>query len=141
MKLKILLIMLVLLIGCTTQPIQDNTEQPVLRQQSVVKETVASEKVFDIRIQDNVMDPDTITVNKGDIVKLSIATIMNKPDDEMRTGGKLNEPRRFVIEEYNIEEMLYEGNALEIEFIASKTGEFDFGDPTSTTLKGRLVVI
>ena len=78
-------------------------EEVVLTRNTVEIELIAKQWEF---------QPDTITVNKEDLVKISIKSI------DVTHGIKLND--------FNINEKLEPGKTVNIEFIADKSGEFSF---------------
>lgn len=75
--------------------------------------------------------PDTITVNKGDIVKIHATS--------------RDVPHGIFIKEYAINEKVEKGKTTDIEFIADKTGEFDilcsvYCGRGHSNMKGKLIV-
>lgn len=69
-------------------------------------------KEFDITAKNWEFVPDTITVNEGDTVKLTVTSV------DVTHG--------FSLFEFGINENLKPGKTVEIEFIADKKGEFTF---------------
>ena len=72
----------------------------------------AAVKEFDVSAKKWSFDPSTITVNKGDTVKLHITS-------EDVTHG-------FSLPEFSVSDTLSPGTTTTVEFIASKTGTFSF---------------
>ena len=69
-------------------------------------------KEFNITAKQFGFEPDIITVNKGNAVKLKITSI------DVTHG--------FSINEYNIRETLEPGKTITVEFVADKSGTFQF---------------
>lgn len=112
-KILVLLITLTILIsGCShvreiapTLPVSDNAdvnENPI---EGVEIEIDMTAKQFEF-------EPSTITVNKGDTVKLTITS--------------LDVAHGFSLSEFNIDERIEPGQPTKIEFVADKTGTFPF---------------
>ena len=107
--------------GCGSQP-----EQPAgpLPADSEVKQ-------FNVVAKNWEFEPDTITVNKGDTVRMSVESI------DARHG--------IVIPAFRINEVLEPGSTVEIEFVADRAGTFDFSCSVPCgsghkSMKGQLVV-
>ena len=81
---------------------------------NVVKEipSVGEIKEFDMVAKQWEFDPETITVNDGDTVKLHIKSI------DVDHG--------IAIHEFEVNEYISAGETIDIEFVADKTGEFIF---------------
>ena len=88
-------------------------------------------KEFSITAKQFDFEPDTIRVNKGDLVKISIESV------DVEHGIRISE--------FNVNKNLKPGETVDIEFVADKIGEFDFfcnvycGDG-HREMKGRLIV-
>ena len=115
MKVYGLLIILVfgviLVSGCAqygAQPTQPITTDPA-PSQSVATGTV---KEFDLTAKQWEFSPSTITVNKGDTVKLHISSI------DVTHG--------FGLPDFGINKTLSPGSTVDIEFVADKRGTFTF---------------
>ena len=83
------------------KPVETKTEEP----KEVVREFTMTAKRFEY-------DPSTITVNKGDKVKITITSMDT-------THG-------FRLPEFEISEEISPNNPVTIEFVADKIGDFDF---------------
>jgi heme/copper-type cytochrome/quinol oxidase subunit 2 len=129
--LAILVVASVVLFGCTQHPeplpVPAEKDKPVVEQQEqvqVVVEEPASEpeaveqgpatevKEFEIIARQFNFEPETIEVNEGDTVRLKMRTI------DVAHG--------FVLDAFDIDERLNPGDEVVVEFIADKTGDFDF---------------
>lgn len=92
--------------------------------------TEGSVKTFTMNTGAFYFKPDTITVKKGDTVKLSITN----------DGGFHN----FTLDEFNVAAQLPAGKATEVSFVASKAGTFEFYcsvmDHRARGQKGKLIV-
>ena len=93
-------------------PVPDNnineaviTEEPAPVKPSNVKEFTMTARQWSF-------DPGTITVNKGDRVKLTITSV------DVDHG--------FALSDFKINEMLEPGKPVTVEFVADKTGTFTF---------------
>lgn len=100
--LLLLFVILVFVSGCVGQ---QTTQSTTITQTGEVKE-------FEITAKQFSFEPDVITVNKGDTVKLKITSI------DVTHG--------FAINEFGIREILYPGKTVNVEFVADKTGTFAF---------------
>lgn len=74
--------------------------------------TEGSVKTFTMNTGSFYYKPDTITVKKGDTVKLSITN----------DGGFHD----FTLDEFSVKQMLPAGKATEVTFVASKAGTFEY---------------
>lgn len=125
--LSILLFAVAIAVGCSSQ-----SEQPVDPEVTDVPEVTDGEvKEFNVMAKNWEFDPSTITVNKGDTVRLSVESI------DVRHG--------IAIPEFRINEVLEPGSKVEIEFVADKAGTFDFSCSVPCgsghrQMKGTLVV-
>ena len=125
--LSILLFAVATAVGCSSQ-----SEQPVDPEVTDVPEVTDGEvKEFNVMAKSWEFDPSTITVNKGDTVRLSVESI------DVRHG--------ITIPEFRINEVLEPGSKVEIEFVADKAGTFDFSCSVPCgsghrQMKGTLVV-
>lgn len=97
------------------------------------KQQVAGEvKEFNITAKKWQFNPSTITVNKGDTVKLRIESV------DVTHG--------FGLSAFGVNERLEPGKTVDVEFVASKTGTFTFACIVSSCgsghsgMKGQLVV-
>ena len=115
------LLVAIMVAGCESQP-----EQPAgpLPADSEVKQ-------FNVVAKNWEFDPDTITVNKGDTVRLSVESI------DARHG--------IAMPAFRISEVLEPGSTVEIEFVADRAGTFDFSCSVPCgsghkSMKGQLVV-
>lgn len=86
-------------------------------------------KEITIRAVDNGFSPEVISVSKGDRVGMYI------------TNTKRIDVSTFGITGYAVEDFVDTGNTIYLEFVASKTGSFEFGDERSSTRKGMLNVV
>lgn len=102
--LPVLVLGAVLVSGCIgqggTQPTPDQIEP------------TGEIKEFEVTAKQWEFTPSTITVNRGDTVKLHITSI------DVTHG--------FTINEFGINEVLEPGKDVHVEFIADKTGTFSF---------------
>lgn len=122
--LLILLIAVVLVSGCT-----DTTGDTTGKEEPT---TGGEVREFEMTAQQWEFIPSTITVNKGDIVKLHITSI------DVAHG--------FGLPDFGINERLEPEKTVDVEFVADKTGTFTF---TCTVfcgfshgrMKGQLIVI
>jgi cytochrome c oxidase subunit 2 len=120
--MKALFVLFVLLFaGCT----QDTTEQ------ETVKETTGNVVEINMTAKQFEFDPSTITVKKGDKVKLTITST------DVVHG--------FGLSAYGIDERVEPGEEVEIEFTADKAGEFTYVCTVycgtgHNTMSGKLIV-
>lgn len=96
---------------------EPSSQVPAVTGDSGIAETVeaprASEvKTFTMTAKQWEFSPDTITVNKGDTVVLSVRSI------DVAHG--------FALPEFGVNERLEPGKVVEVEFVADKTGTFSF---------------
>jgi cytochrome c oxidase subunit 2 len=129
----IILVAIVAIAGCTAQqqtttaPAVEEAQQQVQQPQQLpeppqeVEQQQAEEpqqeqqpevKTFDITAKQWQFVPDTITVNKGDRVVLSIRSV------DVTHG--------ISIPDFGVNERLEPGKVTEVEFVADKTGTFSF---------------
>ena len=107
------------------------TEPPAEQPSSDENGTTANVKEFNVTARNWEFVPSTITVNKGDTVKLHITST------DVQHG--------FVISAYGINKTLNPGQQVDVEFVADKAGSFPFycnvfcGEGHSG-MKGTLVV-
>lgn len=117
MRLRNAILMLVIfsvliVSGCTQKEAPQQTTQPTI-EEPTTEETQAGEvKEFTMTAKKWEFSPSTITVKKGDAVKLSITSI------DVAHGFGLND--------FGIKERLEPGKTTNIEFVADKTGTFTF---------------
>ncbi len=90
-------------IPTSTTPEPTNTPAP---------EVEAPVKEFHITAQQFQFDPDTITVNKGDKVRIILTSL------DVEHG--------FAIREFNVNAAVSKGQEQTIEFVADNIGDFDF---------------
>lgn len=104
-------IIVIIAIGTTYLKIN---EQHTPTGMSVVSRSQASGDVkeFDVEIYQFGYEPDTITVNQGDLVRLKIST------RDVAHG--------FAIQEYNINEYIKPGQPANLEFVANQKGTFKY---------------
>jgi cytochrome c oxidase subunit 2 len=133
MKLKILIalvfISILLLLGCTQY--NANTTTQTSNETPSKSSENSKIKEFEITAKQWEFIPDTITVNKGDKVKLHVKSV------DVTHG--------FALPEFGINETLTQGNTVTIEFIANKSGEFVFSCSVycgsgHSNMKGKLIV-
>ncbi len=94
-------------------------------------DTASSVKEFTVVAKNWVFEPGTITVNKGDTVKMTVTSI------DVAHG--------FALPDFGVNERLEAGEEVTIEFVADKTGEFTFFcnvfcGSGHREMKGKLVV-
>ena len=165
MKLTILalFVMFSLVISACATTVQQNTQKTptdftpvtytVNEEQSyqIANENVAENpKFFEIRITENHIDPEEITVAKGDKVHFSISNLvdLSRDEDEEDDGEvddedeerEINDLIRFEVDGYTIDEAVYQGTPTIIIFTADNQGMFTFGDMNHKTRKGILIV-
>ena len=120
-------ILAVLVSGCTTQT-TGTTTTPSATTVSAGGEL----KEFDMMASNWQFDPSTITVDKGDTVRLRITST------DVKHG--------FALPDFNVSKDLNPGETVTVEFVADKAGEFTFfcnvfcGEGHSG-MKGKLVVV
>ena len=115
-----------------TEPVQETKEPKT--EVTELPETTTEEsniKEFSITAKQWDFTPGTITVNKGDLIKLTVTST------DVRHGFKINE--------YNINEKFNKGETKVIEFTADKEGEFTFSCSVPcgsghSSMSGKLVV-
>src|SRR3989344_7023053 len=88
------------------------TEPPAEQPPSDGNGTTANVKEFDVTARNWEFEPSTITVNRGDTVKLHITSA------DVAHG--------FVISAYGINKTLNPGQTVDVEFVADKAGSFPF---------------
>jgi len=88
--------------GCTEQ---QKTQPTTITSTGEIKE-------FQITASQFSFEPNIITVNKGDTVKLKIKSV------DVTHG--------FTINEFGVNEKLEPGKMIDVEFVAGKTGAFSF---------------
>lgn len=111
---------MLLVAGCSSGVKEDSgnsAQVPAVTGDSGIEETaeapVAPEvKTFTMTAKQWEFSPDTITVNKGDTVVLSVKSI------DVTHG--------FAIPEFGVNERLTPGKTVEVEFVADKAGTFPF---------------
>ncbi len=122
----------ILILGCTSQPstspvtttlpsepptqaVQppiENTQQPSPQSAPQGASSAPSVKEFTMTAKKWEFSPSTITVNKGDTVKLTIRSV------DVKHG--------FDLSAFNINENLEPGQDTMVQFVADKTGTFEF---------------
>tara|TARA_Y100000310_G_scaffold10678_1_gene11358 strand:- start:18893 stop:19270 length:378 start_codon:yes stop_codon:yes gene_type:complete len=70
--------------------------------------------IYNIRVFDDFIEPDTIVVEKGVSVNFFITYF----------GSETN---KFAIEDYDVEKRLFDGKTISFKFKADKKGNFGFG--------------
>ncbi|MCF7862207.1 cupredoxin domain-containing protein [Candidatus Woesearchaeota archaeon] len=111
MKQIMILLVLLMIIGCSTEP----AAQEPISGKVTAPATASSDgqvKTFEVRLLKQGFVPETIEVNKGDTVRLYVATASE------HTG--------FRIEGLDIEERLPKEESAVIEFTADKSGVFEY---------------
>ena len=121
-KIIVLMLLAVLLLGCTRAPTQQVKKEPLtvqiggqnpqLQPPTPSPAPQSSVKEFSIEAKQFEFNPSTITVNKGDKVKLTITSI------DVTHG--------FSLPDFNIVATLSPGNTVVKEFMADKVGSFVF---------------
>jgi len=136
MKYALILITFIVLIsGCVeTEQTKERvvpvpSEVVVIGAQSDVP--VEEAKEFSIRATDSGFSPDTITVNKGDQVRLFITNLDTTNTDKFA---------RIGITKMSIESFYTQGASVVLEFEAGEKGQFEFGDETQASRKGLIIV-
>ena len=109
----------------TQTPLSDN---PVIEEDVMVSNET---KEFDLIAKKWSFEPNTITVNQGDTVKLTIKS--------------LDVDHGFFLREFNVNQPLEPGQTTTVEFLADKTGTFTFScnvfcGQGHGTMKGKLIV-
>jgi nitrosocyanin len=113
-----------------------NTQNPAGQDRSLITPTPtapdqAAVKAFTVQGSNFAFAPSTLTVNKGDKVKITF----------QNSGGSHN----FVIDELNVKTaILPSGQSATVEFTADKTGTFEYycsvGSHRAMGMKGSLIV-
>ena len=101
----VLLLAVVAISGCVGQQAQQNTPPGQVQPTGETKQ-------FEITARQFGFEPNTITVNKGDMVKLKITSV------DVVHG--------FAINEFGVNEQLEPGKTVNVEFVAGKSGTFAF---------------
>lgn len=113
-----------------SQPIK--TQPTVLDEETSKQQLAGGVKEFNMTAQKWQFNPGTITVNKGDTVKLHVESV------DVAHG--------FELSAFGVNERLEPGKTVDVEFVASKTGTFTFACTVSSCgsghsgMKGQLVV-
>ncbi|RMF55497.1 hypothetical protein D6745_01840 [Candidatus Woesearchaeota archaeon] len=115
--LIILLIGALVVSGCQSQPANnkaaaDKTLQQSQTEQSTPTKSSGEVKEFAMTAKQWEFIPSTITVNKGDTVKLHIKSV------DVTHG--------FALPDFGINKNLEPGKTVNVEFVADKTGAFTF---------------
>lgn len=105
-KVLTLILLSVLVLGCVSQPVQ----QP--EQTLSANATPPEVKEFTMTAKQWAFEPSTITVNKGDRVRLIITSV------DVAHG--------FGLPDFNVDARLEPGAATTVEFTADRTGTFTF---------------
>lgn len=112
----LLVIGVVLVSGCTQYGTEPAETDPVATTPAATEpapsQPVGAVKEFDLTAKQWEFNPSTITVNKGDTVKLHITSI------DVTHG--------FGMPDFGISETLTPGSTIDIEFVADKRGTFTF---------------
>lgn len=102
------ILLIILVSGCAKEEAPIGETEP-----EQVEEASAPEvKEFEMTARRFAFEPGTITVSKGDTVRLKITS------SDVTHG--------FTIDEYGIDENLPSGQEVIVEFVADKAGTFDF---------------
>lgn len=115
--LSIILILSVFLSACAVTEEETKNDQEIDVQQAISSKTEIDKgtspvKEFNIISRQYEFEPNTLIVNQGDKVVIEIISM------DVEHG--------FAIDEYNINEVIPEGKTMVIEFLANKSGEFEF---------------
>lgn len=108
-----------------------STDTQTVQSESTESATTGDIRVFTVEGKNYAFDTNTITVNKGDVVKI----ILNN------TEGRHD----LVIDEFNVStQVLTAGKTDEVQFIADKSGTFEYycsiGEHRSMGMVGKLIV-
>ena len=116
---------MILVSGClsanqqeTESPVEEKIEEDVVQEQPIEEQEPAQElqepniREFTITAKKYSFSPSTLTVNKGETVRISITST------DVAHG--------FAIKEFKINEKLAKGKETIIEFVADKAGTFRF---------------
>jgi len=136
-KVALLLVLVVLALGCTQSqagvPVKALPAEgsPVGTTPSGTPQGSQAVKEFTIVASQFKFEPSTITVNRGDSVRLRVKSV------DVTHG--------FDIEGYDVERTLAPGQEVVIDFVADKSGEFEFYCNTicglgHTGMRGKLIV-
>lgn len=122
----VLLFAIIVVSGCVRQYGQPTTTTP-----SEQVQPTGETKEFEITAKQFSFEPNIITVNKGDKVKLKITSV------DVTHG--------FAINEFDVNEQLQPGKIVNVEFVADKAGTFTFYcsiicGTGHSGMKGQLVV-
>lgn len=98
-------------VEATEQPSVEATEQPEATEEPTETPSVQL-KEFDVEAKQFVFNPGTITVEKGDLVRLHITS------DGVNHG--------IAIPDFGVSQQLPAGERITVEFTADKAGEFTF---------------
>lgn len=112
MRQSVLLFALVLIMGCAQQNIAPVDDEQAGSEIKVTADNVGELKEFTITAKQFEFEPSTLTVGKGDIVKLIITSA------DVTHG--------FVIDEFGISETIEPGKMINVEFVADKAGTFTY---------------
>lgn len=120
MMIFILIMGTLIFSGCGAEKVQNDE---VKYHTEILDSTLegSSKKVFDVSVIGYAFDPDTIKVNQGDTVVISLKIENMKDNDTKSDFGYM-----FIIPEYNIQQEIYYGEVTEFEFVADKRGKFEF---------------
>ncbi len=161
--ITLILVIAVMLSACsTTETVEEvvTTEQPVTIEyeqyvDEEVEETIEGETVFyNIVLTSEGPEPATIKANVGDTLILEIVNMYDGYDMQGGYDNDLNELDdyadadndvydrhvRFLIEEFNVDEWIDMGQAVDVTVELNMPGTFDYGDDSTLTVKGRLIV-
>ena len=115
----------------TETPADEPSEQPPAEPPAGENGTAANVKEFDVTAKNWEFVPATITVSKGDTVRLHITSI------DVEHG--------FVLSAFVVNENLKKGETVDVEFVAGRAGSFlffcnVFCGQGHSTMKGTLIV-
>ena len=108
----LLLVMLIFLVGCGQNKDKPSVSVEVVKPDGNLDIAAGEVREFTMTAKRWNFEPDTITVNKGDRVKLSITSV------DVTHG--------FTIPEFGVNSRLEPGEETAVEFVADKSGAFQF---------------
>jgi len=141
MKTILAIALLILLVGCTEKTIEQEKEMEVNYLVSATGTEPKDDEIirdFEIRTTAKGFSMQEIEVNEGDTVRLTVTNTISEGD--VKSGRDTNDAKRFGISGYAVEGFYHTGGTLFLEFVADKSGEFEFGDEAHTERKGILIV-
>ena len=136
------------------QYVDEEVEETIYEELEKLK-TIEGETVFyNIVLTSEGPEPATIKANVGDTLILEIVNMYDGYDMQGGYDNDLNELDdyadadndvydrhvRFLIEEFNVDEWIDMGQAVDVTVELNMPGTFDYGDDSTLTVKGRLIV-